>query len=82
MFMETHLVSGKKSDILVEGTSVSVKHGTPFNISINSSQLGGATAAGLLFSLGASSSIDSSETPSDPRVFTAAGASSKAVVSD
>ena len=47
MFTETHLVSGKKSDILVEGASASVKHDTPFNISIISSQLGGTAAAGL-----------------------------------
>ena len=29
MVTETRLVSGKKSDILVEGASASVKHGTP-----------------------------------------------------
>ena len=71
MFIETRLVSGKKSDILVEGASAFVKHDTSFNISIISSQLGGTTAAGLFFSSGASSLIVVSGTPSIPRVSTA-----------
>ena len=74
MFTETRLVSEKKSNILVEGASASVKHGTPFSISIISSQLGGTVAAGLLFSSRASSSIAASGTPSVPRVSTAVGA--------
>ena len=82
MFKETRLVSEKKSAILVEGASAFVKHGTPFNISISSSQLGGTATSGLLFSYGASSSIEASGTPFDPRVSTAVGASPKAVMSD
>ena len=82
MFTETRLVSGKKSDILVEGASASVKHDTPFNISISSSQLRGTAAVGLLFLSGASSSFDSSGIPSDPWVSTTARASPKAVVPD
>ena len=81
MFTKTRLVSGKKSDILVEGASASVKHDTPFNISIISSQLGRTVVARLLFSSGASSSLDASGTLSDPRVSTAARASPKVVVS-
>ena len=74
MFTKTHLVSRKKSDILIEGASASVKHDTPFNISIISSQLGGTMAARLLFSSGASSLTAASETPSDARVSTTVGA--------
>ena len=35
IFTDTRLVREKKLDIFVEGASASVKHDTPFNISIN-----------------------------------------------
>ena len=73
MFTETRLVSGKKSNIFVEGAFASVKHDTPFNISIISSQLGGAAEAGLLFSFGASSTTAISGPPSVPRASSAVG---------
>ena len=72
MFTETRLVSGKKSDILVEGVFASVKHDIPFSISIISSQLRGTATAGLLFSFGAFSSTTASGTPYAPRVSTVA----------
>ena len=71
MFTENHLLSGKKSEIFMEGASASVKHGTPFNISIISSQLGGAAGAELLFSSGASSVTAASEPPSVPQASSA-----------
>ena len=67
MFKETRLVSGKKSDIFVEWASASMKHDTPFNISIISSQFGGTAVAGLIFSSEASLSTAASGPPSVPR---------------
>ena len=51
-FTDICLVKGKKYDIFVDGTSEFMKHGTCFNISIISSQLGGVIGAGLSFSSG------------------------------
>ena len=48
-FTDIRLVRGKKSDILVEGGSMSEKHGTYFSISIISSQLGGGVDARVSF---------------------------------
>lgn len=39
------------SDILVKGSSISIKHGTCFNVSIISSQLGEEVGAKILFGL-------------------------------
>lgn len=50
IFIDIRLVRGKKSDIFVDGDSEFVKHGTPFSISIISSQFGGIVGARLSFS--------------------------------
>lgn len=48
-FMDIRLVKGKKSDILMDGDSASVKHDMHFNISIISSQLGEEAGVGVSF---------------------------------
>lgn len=71
IFTDIRLVRGKKSYILVEGDSESVKHGTCFNISIISSQLGGEARVGVFF-LSETSSIGTAS----PEAFLVAGPAS------